>query len=59
MRSRRVDPSVNRVVKFRPTSPPARGDIVIVDGERCRVTRARVSWDGPRWTIRLLRVRPA
>jgi len=59
VRSRRVDPLVQRVVKFWPNNPPRRGDIVLVDGERCRVTRAKVSWVGREWTLHKLKVKPA
>ncbi len=55
----RVDPSVDRVVKFLPSNPPRRGEAILVNGTRCIVTRCRVSWDGPRWTIRSLRVKEA
>ncbi len=56
---RRVDPSKQRVVKFLPTNPPYRGNIVLVDGVRCRVTYAKVSWEGREWTIHSLRVKDA
>lgn len=56
---RKVDPSIQRVVKFFPSIPPVRGDVVLVDDERCRVTRCKVAWDGPRWTIRSLYVKAA
>lgn len=56
---RLVDPAETTIVKLAPTSPPLRGTIVLVDDVRCRVTRAKVTWDGPRWTIRSLRVRAA
>jgi hypothetical protein len=56
---RKVDPRETTIVKFMPTSPPLRGTIVLVDGVRCRVSYARVTWDGPRWTIRSLRVKGA
>ena len=55
----RVDPSKQRVVKFLPSNPPRRGEHLLVDDVRCRVTRCRVKWDGPRWTIRALGVRTA
>jgi hypothetical protein len=58
-RSRAVDPSRQEVFKFLPSSPPEKHEIVLVDRVRCRVTRCRVAWDGPRWTIRSLRVKPA
>jgi len=56
---RLVDPAETTIVKLMPTSPPLRGTIVLVDDVRCRVTRAKVTWDGPRWTIRSLRVKEA
>lgn len=55
---RKVDPLTQRVVKFLPNHPPLRGEYVLVDGIRCRVTRCKVKWDGPRWTIRKLYVKP-
>jgi hypothetical protein len=56
---RKVDPTQERVFKFFPNSPPLRGEIVVVGDLRCRVARCRVRWDGPRWTIRELRVKEA
>lgn len=53
-----VEFGCDRVVKFFPSNPPEKGDVVLVNDERCQVVRARVSWDGPCWTIRRLRVRP-
>lgn len=50
-------PSEHRVVKFFPSEPPRRGEIVLIDGERCKVTSVRVTWEGPRWKIRRLRAR--
>lgn len=58
-RSQKVDPAVQRVFKFTPSMPPYRGEVVLVDDQRCHVTRCRVSWDGPRWTIKSLRVKAA
>lgn len=60
-RSRWVRPDTHEVVKFLPSNPPSRGDIVLVDGERCRVLRSKVRWDGPRWEIygRGIKVTPA
>ena len=43
--------------KFMPKNPPHRGEVVLIRGERCVVTRARVRWDGPRWELLRLRVR--
>lgn len=54
-----VSPADCRIVKMMPTNPPLRGTIVLVDDVRCRVTRAKVSWDGPVWTIHKLRVKEA
>ncbi len=42
---RRVDVTRERTVKFFPNEPPRRGDIVVVDGVRCRVTYARHRFD--------------
>lgn len=56
---RRVDPSECEIVKLLPTSPPLRGTVVLVDGVRCRVTRAKVTWEGRVWTVRSLRVKEA
>jgi len=53
-----VDPRAHRVVKFWPDRPVVRNDIVLVDGERCRVRRVREIWDGPEWTLLALKVRP-
>jgi hypothetical protein len=47
------------VVKLLPNDPPDRGDLVLVDGERCRVTYSRVTWSGRRWTLHELRVEDA
>ena len=60
-RSRWVRPDTHEIVKWVPSSPPSRGDIVLVDGERCRVLRCKVYWDDRRWTIygRGVKVRPA
>lgn len=45
--------------KFHPKNPPYRGEYVLIRGERCVVTRVRVRWDGPRWELLKLRVKPA
>lgn len=46
-------PATNEICKFLPRNPPMKGDIVLIDGRRCRVTRApKLDWQGPRWTIR-------
>ena len=47
---RKVDVSKERTFKHLPHNPPHRGTIVAVEGVRCRVTRAKVTWDGPEWT---------
>jgi len=66
MRSRAVDPLSQEVFKFFPNNPPIRGEIVLVDGVRSRVTRCKIRWDKEaepdgrcRWTILKLRVRSA
>lgn len=63
MRALRCDPSVQCIVKFWPHIPPERGDIVIVDGVRCRVTRAKVRYQNPdepcEWTLHKLYVKSA
>lgn len=50
-RARWVRPDTHDVVKFSPSSPPRRGEYVLVDGVRCLVLRAKVRWDGARWKI--------
>jgi len=52
-----VDVEKQDTFKLFPTNPPRRGEHVLVDGVRCRVTRAKVTWDGPRWTLSELRVK--
>ena len=54
---RRVDPSEARIVAFYPRLGPHKGATVLIDGERHRISYVRLSWDGPRWTVRSLRVR--
>lgn len=54
-----IDPTNHSVVKLFPANPPAKREIVLVDGERCVVTRVRVEWEGARWTLTDLRVRKA
>jgi hypothetical protein len=56
---RSVHPSRQEIVKILPASPPRRGEFVLVDGERCRVTRCRIIHTGNVWEIRSLRVRKA
>lgn len=57
-RSSPVDPSRQQVVKFFPAMPPRCGETVLVDGDRCRVTRVKVRWREPGvWEIRKLRVK--
>jgi len=60
----RVDPLQQEVFKFFPHNPPSRGEIVLVDGVRSRVTWCRIRWDKVpepdgrrRWTILSLRAR--
>ena len=50
-------PDEHEVFKFFPTSPPRRGERVLVGGVRCRVTKAKVTWEGRTWTLHKLRVR--
>lgn len=56
---RRVYVSEQRVVKTFPKIPARRGDIVLVDDVRCRITRAKVTWDGMVFTTHFLRVKEA
>jgi hypothetical protein len=49
--SRWVHPDTHEIAKLFPTQPPAPGDHVLVDGERCRVLACPVKWDGLTWTI--------
>lgn len=51
-RARWVHPDTHRIVKFFPRNPPERGDHVLVDGERHRVLRCPVKWDGATWTMK-------
>lgn len=51
-RARWVHPDTHEISKFFPTSPPARGEIVLVDGERCRVVRCPVRWTGRTWRMK-------
>lgn len=57
----KVDPTVNRIVKFRPEDPPERGDVVLVDDEICEVTYAKVAYETPsepnRWTLKRMWVK--
>jgi hypothetical protein len=51
-RARRwVHPDTHRIVKLLPNNPPTKGDVVSVDGQRCRVLRSKVRWEGLRWTL--------
>lgn len=70
MRGRRwVHPRTHEIVKFLPTNPPERHDIVLVDGVRCEVLRAKVRWPyfdeigirGRQWEIygKGVKVKPA
>ena len=60
----RIDPLSQEVFKFLPNNPPARGETILVDGVRHRVTRCKIKWakdqepDGRRrWTILSLRAK--
>jgi len=57
MSGRKIDLDREQVVKLFPANPPRKGEGVLVDGVRSRVTRVRVQWQGHRWTITDLRVR--
>jgi hypothetical protein len=46
-----TDFTANKVVKFWPSLPPYRGDVVLVNGARGKVKRAKVKWNENRWTI--------
>ncbi len=59
VRGWKVDLDQQEVVKFLPHNPPMVGDVVLVDGERCRVSSATIKWDGPRWELLGLRVKVA
>jgi len=60
VRGWKVDLTAQEVVKFWPNNPPPHvGEIVLIDGERCRVASATIKWDGPRWTLLGLRVKDA
>lgn len=50
-RSRWVHPDTHEIAKLWPSNPPARGDVVLVDGERCRVLSCPLEWDGPTWRM--------
>lgn len=54
----KVDLSAQECTKMWPSLPPVRGEVVLIDGKRCRVTRCRLRFDGLQWTIKSLRVRP-
>jgi|SRR6185295_2120808 len=47
----RVHPSTHEIVKAFPNNPPERGDIVLVEGERYRVKRVKVRWEGRTWHL--------
>lgn len=51
--------ATQEVVKMWPSLPPSRGDVVLVDGKRRKVTRCRLRFDGLQWTIKSLRVKAA
>jgi hypothetical protein len=56
-----VHPSTHVITKFFPHNPPTRSEVVLVDGERRRVVRCPVTWEGRTWTMsaRGVKVRPA
>jgi hypothetical protein len=59
-RVRWVNPNTHEIFKFLPNNPPERGDVVLVDGERCRVLRCPLQWDGRAWRMRRgVKVKPA
>lgn len=60
-RARWVHPDSHEIFKFLPHNPPQRGDVVLVDNERCRVLRSRIKWDGREWRLvgRGVKVKPS
>lgn len=56
--ARFAHPATNEIVKILPSNPPEKRDVVLVDGERCRVVRSKVTWEGRRWTLHGIWVRP-
>lgn len=61
-RARWVHPDTHRIFKFLPHNPPRRGDVVMVDDERCRIARCPLKRDGRAWELkdpRGIKVRPA
>ncbi len=59
-RARWVHPHTHAISKFRPHDPPERGDVVLVDDERCLVLRCPVKRDGQSWQMgsRGIKVKP-
>jgi hypothetical protein len=59
-RARWVHPDTHAIFKFLPHNPPERGNVVLVDGERHRVLRCPIKWDGRTWSMggRGVKVRP-
>lgn len=53
-----VDVTAQATLKWLPNNPPRKGEIVLVDRRRCRVTRVKVRWDGANWKLRELWVKP-
>jgi hypothetical protein len=51
-RARWVHPDTHEIFKFLPSRAPERGDVVLVDGERHRVLRCPITWDGYTWTMK-------
>jgi hypothetical protein len=59
-RNRRwIRADTHEIVKFFPTTPPEKGDVVLVDGERCRVVKVKVRWEGRTWHLERVKVEPA
>lgn len=58
--SRWVHPDEHRIGKFFPSNPPERGDYVLVDGERHKVLRCPITWNGATWHMgeRGIKVKP-
>jgi hypothetical protein len=51
-RRRWVHPHDHEITKFFPNNPPMHGEAVLVDGERCKVIRCPVRWEGLQWTMK-------
>lgn len=46
-----VHPHTHTISKFFPRNPPVKGDVVLVDGVRCRVVKCPVEWESLTWTM--------